>query len=58
MPCLIVTRGNRQAKRRAIEANHDLLSWHQALESERWCVGLLPGLMLPDEGLLCALTAR
>jgi hypothetical protein len=57
-PCLIVTRGDRQAKRRAIEANHDLLFWHQALESERWRLRLLPGLLLPDEGLLWALTAR
>jgi hypothetical protein len=57
-PSLIVTGGNRQAKRRAIEANHDLSFWHQALAAERLRVRLLPGLLLSYEGLLGALTAR
>ena len=57
-PSLIVTGGNRQAKRRAIEANHDLAFWHQALEAERLRLRLLPGLLLSYEGLLGALTAR
>ena len=57
-PSLIVTGGNRQAKRRAIEANHDLLFWRQVLDSERLRLRLLPGLLLSDEGLLWALAAR
>jgi hypothetical protein len=57
-PSVTLTAGNRQAMRRAIEANHDLLFWHQALETERSRLRLLPGLLQSDEGLLWALTAR
>jgi hypothetical protein len=57
-PSLIVTGGNRQAKRRAIEANHDLSFWRQALEAERLRLRLLAGLAAVKEGLLGALTAR
>jgi hypothetical protein len=57
-PSVIVTGGNRQAKRRAIEANHDLSLWHQALETQRSRLRLLPGLLLSYEGLPWALTAR
>jgi hypothetical protein len=45
-PSVIVTGGNRQAKRRAIEANHDLSFWRQALETERLRLRLLQGLLL------------
>lgn len=43
---VIVTGGNRQAMRRAIEANHDPSSWRQAVETERLRLRLLPGLLL------------
>jgi hypothetical protein len=43
---VIVTGGNRQATRRAIEANHDLSFWRQAYETERLRLRLLPGLLL------------
>ena len=54
---VIVTGGNRQAMRRAIEANRDLSFWHQALETERLSLRLLPGPLLSQEGLLWELTA-
>ena len=43
---VIVTGGNRQAMRRAIEANHDPSFWRQAVETERLRLRLLPGLLL------------
>ena len=55
-PFLIVTGGNRQAKRRAIEANEYLSVWRQALETECRCHRLLPGPLPSQEGFVGVLT--